>query len=261
MAIPVAAAIGGLLSGIGALAGIGRGARQNKRNVRNMRLQYEMDKQMFDYQNAYNTPAMQMQRLKDAGLNPALMYGQGTTGNATGYPQTKPLPAYQETPVDTRTILEGVNLAMQNKILKEQGKGLEIDNYIKAGGSQYDIRQKLLNNEKTEKEIDQLGESINNLKADTSLKKEAKRELQQKIENLKTTDEWNKVKKSLDSLKEARAKKGVIPGDTFGNILEALNIDPSTESGKTQIQILFYGYFGVQLGTQIFNSYINSLKL
>ena len=50
-------------------------------------LDFDLNKQMFDYQNAYNTPKAQMQRLKDAGLNPALMYGQGTTGNAQGYPQ------------------------------------------------------------------------------------------------------------------------------------------------------------------------------
>lgn len=32
-------------------------------------------------QNEYNTPSNQMQRFKDAGLNPHLIYGQGTNGN------------------------------------------------------------------------------------------------------------------------------------------------------------------------------------
>lgn len=39
-----------------------------------------------DYANEYNTPANQMSRLSAAGLNPALMYGQGNTGNMGGSP-------------------------------------------------------------------------------------------------------------------------------------------------------------------------------
>lgn len=38
-------------------------------------------------QNAYNDPSSQMQRMRDAGLNPNLMYGQGTVGNASGDPR------------------------------------------------------------------------------------------------------------------------------------------------------------------------------
>lgn len=38
-------------------------------------------KSRMDSMNAYNTPAAQMQRFKDAGLNPNLVYTQGTAGN------------------------------------------------------------------------------------------------------------------------------------------------------------------------------------
>ncbi|MDV3547376.1 hypothetical protein CMU66_02490 [Elizabethkingia anophelis] len=38
---------------------------------------------MWNKNNEYNTPLAQMQRLKEAGLNPNLMYGQGTTGNSS----------------------------------------------------------------------------------------------------------------------------------------------------------------------------------
>ena len=38
---------------------------------------FERQKQFFDYQARYNTPAAQMQRLQAAGLNPNLVYGNG----------------------------------------------------------------------------------------------------------------------------------------------------------------------------------------
>lgn len=42
--------------------------------------------------NQYNSPQMQMQRFKEAGLNPHLIYGKGTAGNATAMrsPDIKP---------------------------------------------------------------------------------------------------------------------------------------------------------------------------
>jgi len=36
----------------------------------------------WDRQNAYNSPASQMQRFRDAGLNPNLIYGRGESGNS-----------------------------------------------------------------------------------------------------------------------------------------------------------------------------------
>lgn len=38
----------------------------------------------WQMQNAYNTPAAQMQRLKEAGLNPNLIYGNGSAGGQSG---------------------------------------------------------------------------------------------------------------------------------------------------------------------------------
>lgn len=40
----------------------------------------------WNLQNEYNTPANQMKRFNDAGLNPNLIYGQGNPGNASGAP-------------------------------------------------------------------------------------------------------------------------------------------------------------------------------
>lgn len=42
------------------------------------------NERMWHMENAYNTPEAQMARLKQAGLNPNLVYGQGSVGNAAG---------------------------------------------------------------------------------------------------------------------------------------------------------------------------------
>jgi hypothetical protein len=73
---------------------------------------------MWKRQNAYNTPANQMQRLKDAGLNPALMYGQGTMGNAE-----KPLP-YQQAQIESvgANVAQSAAAGAQASLAKSQEK-------------------------------------------------------------------------------------------------------------------------------------------
>lgn len=49
-----------------------------------MNQQNQMQWDMWNAQNAYNTPAAQMQRLKAAGLNPMLVYGSGSHSFSAG---------------------------------------------------------------------------------------------------------------------------------------------------------------------------------
>lgn len=62
--------------------------RQNQYNRDMADLAYERDLDMWNRQNAYNSPVEQISRLKEAGLNPVLMYGSGSsaTGNASNAP-------------------------------------------------------------------------------------------------------------------------------------------------------------------------------
>lgn len=63
-------------------------ARQNEANMRLADYTYQKDLAMWNTQNLYNSPSEQMKRLKLAGLNPNLVYGNGVTGNTTGnYPR------------------------------------------------------------------------------------------------------------------------------------------------------------------------------
>lgn len=82
------AAIGGAIGGpagayVGANAGSLIGPSQERMDKRNYNYQLKKSRQAWDLQNAYNSPVQQMQRLKEAGLNPMLVYGSGNvTGNA-----------------------------------------------------------------------------------------------------------------------------------------------------------------------------------
>jgi hypothetical protein len=92
MAIPAAVAVpavAGLLGGVTSNIFGARTARQNvdKTIQANRELAaygYYMDKKQWERENAYNAPAAQMQRLRDAGLNPHLVYGKGSVvGNTS----------------------------------------------------------------------------------------------------------------------------------------------------------------------------------
>lgn len=96
MDLGVASLIG---AGVSALGGLFSGStsyrnnkklldRQNQYNKEMAEWSFNRDVDMWNRQNVYNSPVEQMKRLKEAGLNPNLMYGNGSasTGNATGAP-------------------------------------------------------------------------------------------------------------------------------------------------------------------------------
>lgn len=102
--------IGGIISGVGSLfGGLGSSAMNSKAvrdtNKANMEIAkyqaqwqqqenekaYQRSLNMWNLQNEYNSPTQQMARIRAAGLNPNLVYGNGVTGNSSGStPQYEP---------------------------------------------------------------------------------------------------------------------------------------------------------------------------
>jgi len=83
----------GTLAALAAAGAVGQGilgyAGQRTANRTNIELARRGEKHeinMWNMANEYNTPHAQMLRMREAGLNPNLMYGQGNTGNAPGHP-------------------------------------------------------------------------------------------------------------------------------------------------------------------------------
>lgn len=71
--------VGDVLGGLFSSAGQ-RSA--NRTNIQLAREQRDWNEMMWNKQNVYNSPQAQIERMRAAGLNPALMYSQGNVGNA-----------------------------------------------------------------------------------------------------------------------------------------------------------------------------------
>lgn len=92
--------------------------------------QYNID--MWKMQNEYNSPAAQMKRFEEAGLNPGLMYGQVTPGNASSAPQMG-TPEAPQISRDMRELakafnIEGLKQAIaETKIKQSEARAAEVN--------------------------------------------------------------------------------------------------------------------------------------
>lgn len=109
---PVASAFSGAFG----LLGAGLQYKYN-RKLAEQQNQYNID--MWNMQNEYNSPANQMKRYEQAGLNPNLIYGQGTPGNAASSPEQVTPAAPDLTPalreLSQAFNIEGLKTAIANR--------------------------------------------------------------------------------------------------------------------------------------------------
>lgn len=69
------------------LGALGGARMQEKANIRMSKREHAQNMELMKYQLDYNSPANQMARFRDAGLNENLIYGQGTSGNMESAPK------------------------------------------------------------------------------------------------------------------------------------------------------------------------------
>lgn len=192
---------------------------------------FKRSKEMFDYQNRYNTPAKQMQRLKQAGLNPALMYGQGTTGNAQGFPQQAP--------------------AQQLNV---------------AGAKSLDSALMLSQIQKTQAETDSLRgitpeakARISKINADKNLVNQQTLKTAQERGNLITVGDILLLDEEVRKLEKIRASKGFIKGDTIGNVLEMVGLDPKNNpDDRIMVQSMLGAWFGADLANKLISAFMKA---
>lgn len=80
-----------IAAGANAAVQLGSSMKSLRKNKKFAEYQHELNMKAWREQAAYNTPEMQMRRLRAAGLNPNLAYGNGTIANT----QDTPPPQYQ----------------------------------------------------------------------------------------------------------------------------------------------------------------------
>ena len=111
------ALLGPIITGLGAL---GSSVISNLGAKRRQKTADKQNVAFWKMQNQYNTPKEQMQRLKDAGLNPNLIYGSspaGASGSAGSIAPSKAAPYNIQNPVPPSNLL----VASQIELNKTQG--------------------------------------------------------------------------------------------------------------------------------------------
>lgn len=119
-------------------------SHNSQKDLRATQLQlYEQQRKdtldLMNRQNAYNSPAQQMERLREAGLNPHLIYSGGATNPSVSAspappPQLQPINKYfdpQGFQAASQIYLQLQSLELQNKNLDLQNRGLEADVKLK----------------------------------------------------------------------------------------------------------------------------------
>lgn len=158
----------------------------NKKTAQyNQDLAREMYDYTFDKQNEYNNPTAEKARYEAAGLNPALLYGNGggggggTSATSSGG-QMSPVPGIQ--PMGIQVALQAEAQKAQIELTKAQTNSIKADTMKKVTADMANAGLELV------------GNMINNKKAGTEVK-----EIEQKIINLKSTN--NEINENINKIK------------------------------------------------------------
>lgn len=209
----------------------------------------EHQEYMYDKQNAYNTPTMQMQRYKDAGLNPHLIYGQGNSGNAGSPPplQTQDAPKSnfaditqnyianrtQQAQVDN--MRKALEVQEADKILKQaqtvntlsqssstdqqREQSAELFETVQAqahanlGVTEQQYQTGILQQSKIEKEIDQLTANTGLTNAQKSAVTQSILESKARVQNLRMDNNLKQADVELKQLELNLRRNGINPND------------------------------------------------
>jgi len=229
--VAAAAASGGASLGSSIINSIST-AQQNKKSrqwsEKMYNQQYGDNIDFWQMQNEYNSPENQMSRFRDAGLNPALIYGQGSSGQA-GSIQTPDVQQAQFRSPEWGNAMEGVGSFMSSiydyEIKQAQIDNLKADNTVKLSQasllasqnkrSDFDLG---LESKLEEVSAEARREQLRKLKADTrytlddnerktamnsqNIKESLERILNYRLSRAQTKEEIEKIKsqkKNLDS--------------------------------------------------------------
>lgn len=211
---------------------------------------YQQDLEQWNRANEYNTPKAQMERYKEAGLNPHLIYGQGTPGNTqVGSPKyNPPSEDYSSVPAPQIPQLgEGLGAYLGTKLQMAQ-----IDN-VKANTDNVNARTatEFWNSGLKEHELEtmrpyQAGILGNQAEASNYLKSQAKSKTDKDAAEAKRAD----VLQRLEQMRfDYEKSTGIAPGDMAWLRIVIKALPSMGISSKTVMEII-----GPKMYNQIFNT-------
>lgn len=216
-------------------------ARANRYNV-----------EFWNMQNEYNDPSAQMARLRQAGLNPNLVYGQsasGATGQAQAVAPSKAAEYKFESPLRNITNFADIkqreaqsdNLKVQNTVLRQEAilKAAQTGKTLSEGSSaatKAAVDRALLNTSVDasrenlrQLELGTIGKRLDNSFKSQSIKDRVK-DIQYRVENAKENLKGTKLLNELRSLERDLKQIGIEKNDPwyfriFGRALGKEGVD------------------------------------
>lgn len=203
---PLIGAAGSLIgSGVSSLFNMNQAEKQRDQNMELAKYSYQKDLEMWNKSNEYNNPTNQMQRLKDAGLNPNMVYGSSSVVGNTST-QT---PKYQRPEVPRASMkLELPNvMSMLDKYQDIQNKGVQHDNLSK--------QTELMEKESTIKSLNQL-KIIAATEKSVSERKRIERLIDGQVKSLELGNLHEKLKMNITNKDwQNYSKYGIRPNDSL----------------------------------------------
>lgn len=188
-------------SGINAGLGLLSSSLQHDRNKELMELENKYNLMQWHRENEYNLPVNQVQRLKAAGLNPALMYGNGADGltaaSGNGVSgQSAGMPDLGQ--VDPLTAAKIANINAETR-KTEADTDLSIANTEESKQRVLNLRQEI---RQSEQDINESAARIRNL--DENTKKQAAEQVKMEFDKRMRSKEWrdshNLINKQLEEI-------------------------------------------------------------
>lgn len=244
MPFPVAAAIAGGASLLGAGANAYAQGRTNKKtrqwNEKMYAKQNADNERFWHMQNEYNSPIQQMERLKEAGLNPNLVYGgAGNAGNAGDITSASPQSWNPRAPTfDMNAGIQAYNAFRQTSAtvdnLKQQNVVLQQDAVLKGTQAVKTLEDSKLTREQREQleelktyNLQAAEQNVENLKADIDVKRAGV---------LRTGFEIESIKQNTIYISNKDAREAVLNSSSIDEIQQRIR-SMATQNLKTESEI------------------------
>jgi hypothetical protein len=223
-----------LTAGIGAIGALGSSIFGNIGAKKRQQAADAQNIKFWKMQNAYNTPAKQMERLQQAGLNPNLIYGSGqaNTGVAGSISASKPAPYNIQNPVPSA--LNGALIQSQIDVNNSN----RIKNLANAAQSK-----------SSKEQIDALiGGKVKALEISNAIN-EVKKQVtqsttQSQINKLVADADTSAFTAELRQIDAQYAQGGFPKGNTIGVIFNSLGLSPNNPEDRKIIKGLIYTLYG-----------------